>query len=99
MFLARFYEKRLFCCLIHQRTKRPRQARFAKVQFWTAHGWRKQAHLKRLPEWLFEYLSAGKVEFYQRLPLIEDHEIIFLANVAGPHSLIFVERPAKIEAF
>lgn len=35
-----------------QGTKRPQQSRFAKVQVWAAHGWRKQAHPKRVAEWL-----------------------------------------------
>ena len=35
-----------------QGTKGPMRSRFAQVQVWAAHGWRRQAHPQRVREWL-----------------------------------------------
>jgi SRSO17 transposase len=38
----------------------PQRSRFAKLKIWAAHGWRKQAHPERVPEWLLIEWPLGE---------------------------------------
>ena len=41
-------------------SKGPQRSRFAQVQVWAAHGWRKQQHPERVAEWLLIEWPEGK---------------------------------------